>query len=111
MNQETFSFRYEKWASGKLVCICSDYFNGGTGTSYRGGYYLGKTLEYPEQHDGPAFVEAPYITGITCRGGQGWACTIQLNAIYKNKAMFWVVSPNKSIPKFYVDYRLEGSWK
>ncbi len=113
MNQEKYTFRWEKWASGKLVCIVSDYFNAGTGTSYRNGYYMSKTLEFPSMMDdkAPAFVEPPFITGCVARGGTGWACTIQFNNIYKNKAPFWVMSPYRSIPKFYIDVRLEGSWK
>ena len=110
MEQNTYAYRWEKWASGKLVCYISDYFNGGNGTKYKNSFYLGKTLEFPEMNGGPAFVEPPYIAGLTSRAGQGWV-NVQFYNLYKNKAMFWVFASDRAIPKFYVDVTLVGSWK
>lgn len=114
--QQKYAYRYEKWASGKLVCLISDYFNGGTaslGSKYRGKYYFTKTLEFPSmQGDGaPEFAEPPYVTGLTVRAPQGWADDIQFYAVYKNKGTFWVSSVDRTIPKFSIDVELKGSWK
>lgn len=108
--QEKYFFRYEKWASGKMVCYLSDFFNGGNGKYYKGHYYLDKTFEFPEKYGGPAFIEPPVMVGYTVRAFVGWV-EIQWNGIFKNKATFWPHSPNKAIPKFYIDLELVGSWK
>lgn len=109
--QQKYAYRYEKWASGKLVCYISDYFNAGSGTSYYGSYYLSKTLEFPEMHGCPVkFVEPPYIAGYSVRAAYGWV-DLQFTNIYKNKAPFWAYGTKKAIPKFYVDVTLVGSWK
>ena len=107
--QWAYSYRWEKWASGKLVCIVGDYFNGGNGSRYEGQYYLEKTLEFPEMNGGPAFVEPPYMV-IQPRANTGWV-SIQPHAIYKNKAMIWVYGTRRTLPKFYLDVILVGSWK
>lgn len=111
-DQQKYAYRWEKWASGKLVCIVSDYFNGGNGAKYKNSFYLSKTLEFPSmQGDGaPEFLEPPYVTGISARAGQGWV-NVQFYQLYKNKGLFWVYASDKAIPRFSVDVRLEGSWK
>ena len=110
--QQGYAYRYEKWASGKLVCIVSDYFNGGSAPSkYRGSWFMTKTFDWPSVHGGPEFVEPPYITGLSVRAPQGWADDIQFAEIYKNKGVFWVRSSDRTIPKFSVDVELTGSWK
>ena len=111
MEQADYSYRYEKWASGKLVCIVSDWYNGGNGSKFRDAWYLAKELDFPSTKGAPSFVEPPYVTGLTARARTGWACDIQVYDLFKNKALFWVKSPNKAIPQFYIDARLEGSWK
>ena len=108
--QNKYAYRYEKWASGKLVCYISDYFNAGNGNSSGGSYFLSKTLEFPEMYGGPAFVEPPYIAGYTVRAGSGYI-DIQFYNLYKNKAPFYAYGSKKAIPKFYVDATLVGSWK
>lgn len=109
--QGEYCFRWEKWASGKLVAYVSDYYNGGTGSSYRGSYYLSKTLDFPASHgDAPEFIEPPFISW-SVRGGQGWAASIQFYSVYANKALFWVYSSNRNIPRFSLDATLTGLWK
>lgn len=113
-NQDQYFYRYEKWASGKLVCYVSDYWNGGRGTSYGGigdtkMFFLSKTLEFPEMNGGPAFLEPPHIT-YSVRAASGWS-EIQFYNVYKNKALFYVFGCKKDIPKFYMDVTLTGSWK
>lgn len=111
-DQQKYGYRWEKWASGKLVCIVSDYFNGGNGAKYKNSYYLSKTLEFPSmQGDGaPEFLEPPYVTGVSARANQGWV-TVQFYQLYNNKGLFWAYASDKTIPRFSVDVRLEGSWK
>ncbi len=107
-DQQAYGYRWEKWASGKLVVIISDYFNGGTARNkYRGMYYLAKTLSFPEA---PAFVEPPYIQ-LTARADTGWVYGVQVCELAKDEARFWVASPDKNFPRFSVDARVEGSWK
>ena len=108
--QSAYFFRWEKWASGKLVCYVSDWFNGGNGKSYHGSYYIDKTINYPELHGGPAFIEVPVIAGYTVRAAYGWV-TVQFNALFKNKANFWAFGSKKALPKFYIDLTLVGCWK
>ena len=108
--QTTYFYRYVKYASGMMKCWISDYFNSGTGKKYEGQWYLDKTMEFPEMHGGPAFVEPPIMTGYTVRGGNGWV-TVQWNNLFKNKAPFWAFGTKKVIPKFYIDMELVGSWK
>jgi len=112
--QDKYFYRYEKWASGKLVCYVSDYFDGGNGTKYGGVtdtkmFFLDKVLNFPEVYGGPAFVEVPHIT-YSVRGNWGWA-EIQFHNIAKNKAPFYLFSAAKNIPRTSVDATLTGSWK
>lgn len=111
-DQKAYAYRWEKWASGKLVCYVSDYFNPGTGKLYKGSYYIEKTLDYPTSHgDAPEFLEPPYIAGLSVRAAQGWADDIQFFNVYRNKALFWVRSSGKAIPRFSLDVTLVGSWR
>lgn len=107
MDQGAYAYRWEKWSSGKLVVIISDWYNGGNGQLFRSMYYLPKTVDFPKD---VAFVEPPYVTGLTLRATQGWVSP-QVYGLAKNKLTFWVFSPARAIPKFYADVRLEGSWK
>ena len=109
-DQQEYFYRYEKWASGKLVCYISDYFNPGTGKSFGGAYYIDKTMEFPEMHGGPKFIEPPVMAGCTVRSKTGWV-SIQRVTIYKNKAPFWAFGSKKAIPRFSVDMTLVGCWK
>ena len=108
--QETYFYRYVKYASGLMKCYISDYFNGGTGSKYEGQWFLNKTLDYPELHGGPAFIDVPIVGDPSVRAANGYV-TIQFNNIYKNKATFYAFGTKKVLPKFYVDVILVGSWK
>ena len=106
-NQGDYGYRWEKWASGKMVLIVSDWYNGGNGSHYKGSYYLTKTVAFPSE---VAFMEPPYCTGLVLRAGEGWVSG-QPCACYKNKMEFWVHSTGRAMPKFSGDFRFEGSWK
>lgn len=108
--QETYFYRYIKYASGLMKCYISDYFNGGTGSKYEGQWYLNKTLEWPECYGGPAFVDIPIVSDPSVRAANGYV-TIQFKDFYKNKATFYAYGTKKVLPKFYVDCVLVGSWK
>ena len=108
--QQAYLYRYEKWASGKLVCYISDWFAAGTGKLYKGQYYIDKTMEFPESCGGPAFIEPPILAGYTARSVGGWV-GIQFENLYKNKATFSAYGTNRAIPKFYMDMVLVGVWE
>ena len=108
--QEKYFYRYVKYASGRMVCYLSDYFNAGTGKSYGGSYYIDKTFDFPELHGGPAFIEPPIVEGYSVRSTGGWV-GIQFENLYKNKVTFSAYGSKKAIPKFYMDLTVSGCWK
>lgn len=110
-DQQVYMVRWEKWASGRLTAVVSDYFNGGRGTRYEGQYYLSKVLEMPHTDDpkAPAFIEPPFAI-IQARASSGWVGT-QIHTITPDKVGFWVYGTRRDIPRFSVDVILEGCWK
>ena len=108
--QAAYFYRYVKYASGLMVCWISDWFDGGNGTVFSGNYFLSKTINFPECHGAPAFVEPPVIAGFSVRSATG-LLTIEVRELLKNKAHYWVYGPRRAIPKYYLDMELVGSWK
>lgn len=111
MDQQAYTVRWQKWASGRLTAQGSDYYNGGTGSRYEGQYYLAKILEAPhtDNPEAPAFIEPP-LALIQARAASGWV-TIQVNAITAEKVGFWAFGTRRTLPRFSVDFTLDGFWK
>lgn len=109
--QDKYTYEYEKYDDGRLIIRLSDYFNGGTGKSYKYGYFLDKPLEFPSKGDdkAPKFVDIPHVW-IQCR-----AYTNLLNGhihdMDTEQALVWFYAPHPTIPRFWVDVKLEGHWK
>lgn len=110
-NQQKYTARWQKWASGRLTAQVSDYFNGGTGSKYEGQYYISKILEMPhtDSDTAPAFIEPPIAT-FTARASSGWV-GIQVTSLTASKIGFWAYGTRKSIPRFSLDVQLDGFWK
>lgn len=110
-DQKAYTVIWQKWASGRLTAEGSDYFNGGTGKRYEGQYYLDKILDTPHADDpsAPAFVEPPKAI-IQARATSGWV-DAQPYTLSAEKIGFWVYGTRRTIPRFSVDFIMDGFWK
>ncbi len=109
--QQAYTVTWQKWASGRLTAQGSDYFSGGNGSRYEGQYYLTKTLNTQHAADAqaPAFIEPPRAV-ITPRAASGWV-GIQVYSITAERIGFWAYGTRRAIPRFSVDFALDGFWK
>lgn len=105
--QVEYSYRWEKWASGKLVVYISDYFNGGKGAIYGKAYFIDKVLDFPED---VAFIEPPRIVGIVPRADYN-LLSASPHEITERGCKFYIYGAAQDIPRFSLDACLVGSWK
>lgn len=110
-DQEAYSYTYEKFDDGRLKMLVSDYFNPGVGKAYGNGYYMEKALPFPSEvdADAPKFVGVPFVIP-QARAHQN-LLDIMPYATTEKQYSFWAWGTQRAIPRFSVDFVIEGRWK